>query len=341
MTPGLLPSTRLRELALLAVVALASLGGGAACARHERGAGAIDASPGPVRKAEIVILSTMLADSGIGEWGFAALVEVEGKRILFDTGFEPDTVLKNARALSLDLSDVEIVILSHNHDDHTGGLISLREELAKKNPKALSTAHVGKGIFAHRRGAQGDQETNPMIATKGRYEAAGGAFVEHDAPVELAPGVWLTGPVPRPHPERNWSGKGKILTDGGLVEDTIPEDQSLVLDTDKGLVVISGCGHAGIINTLEFARAKIRSARVYAAIGGFHLFPASDATLDWTAGELRRIELMNFVGAHCTGIEAVYQLRAKVGLARETCVVGAVGATFNLMQGINPGVLAK
>jgi 7,8-dihydropterin-6-yl-methyl-4-(beta-D-ribofuranosyl)aminobenzene 5'-phosphate synthase len=336
-----LMSTPLRGLALLVLVTLASLRCSAAPAPRAGDAGARGASAAPVRKAGIVILSTMLADAGIGELGFSALVEVEGTRILFDTGYYPDTVLKNARALSLDLSDVETVILSHNHDDHTGGLLSLREELSKKNPKALSRAHVGKGIFARRRGEKGDQETNPMIPIKGRYEASGGAFVEHEAPVELAPGVWLTGPVPRRHPERNWSGKGKIVTDGGLVEDTIPEDQSLVLDTDKGLVVISGCGHAGIINTLEFARARIRSTRVYAAIGGFHLFAATDATLDWTAGELRRMELASFVGAHCTGIEAVYQLRAKVGLARETCVVGAVGATFDLKRGIDPGVLAK
>jgi 7,8-dihydropterin-6-yl-methyl-4-(beta-D-ribofuranosyl)aminobenzene 5'-phosphate synthase len=233
------------------------------------------------------------------------------------------------------------VILSHNHDDHTGGLMRLREELALQHPKALSKAHVGKGIFAQRRDERGDREVNTMIVTKARYEATGGVFIEHDAPVELSPGVWLTGPVPRTHPERNWSGKGKIVTDRGLVDDDIPEDQSLVIDTDRGLVVLSGCGHAGIINTLDFARAKIRGARVYAAIGGFHLFPADDATLDWTARELGRMDLASLVGAHCTGIEAVYRLRARLGLARETCVVGAVGASFDLARGIDPGALAR
>jgi 7,8-dihydropterin-6-yl-methyl-4-(beta-D-ribofuranosyl)aminobenzene 5'-phosphate synthase len=337
-------SARARKLvlALLVLVALAALGLFSACTSRNDDGGAPGASSALARKAEIVILSTMLADKGIGEWGFSALVEVDGKRILFDTGYEPDTVLKNARALSIDLSDVEAVILSHNHDDHTGGLMKLREELVQKNPKALSKAHVGKGIFANRRGGGGGPlEVNPMVAMKARYEATGGAFVEHDAPVELAPGVWLTGPVPRKHPERNWSGNGKIVTDGGLVEDNLPEDQSLVIDTDKGLVVLSGCGHAGIINTLEFARAKIRRTRVHAAIGGFHLFSANDATLDWTASKLRQMALENFVGAHCTGIEAVYRLRSKIGLARDTCVVGSVGASFDLKSGIAPGELAK
>src|SRR5262245_62066468 len=202
---------------LLGLVVLVTPGCAAERALRGDDGGAKGAASTRVHKAEIVILSTMLADTGIGEWGFSALVEIDGSRILFDTGYEPDTVLRNARALSIDLSGVEAVILSHHHDDHTGGLVHLREELAQKNPKALSRAHTGKGIFASRRNDKsGDRESNPMIATKARYEALGGAFIEHDAPVELAPGVWLTGPVPRRYPERNWSGRGKIVTDRGL-----------------------------------------------------------------------------------------------------------------------------
>ena len=100
-----------------------------------------------IQHLKITVLSTMLSDEGIGEWGFAALVEADGHRILVDTGAKPDTVLLNARQLNLDLSDVREVILTHNHDDHTGGLLALRRELMKKNPAALSIAHVGKGIF--------------------------------------------------------------------------------------------------------------------------------------------------------------------------------------------------
>ncbi len=91
-----------------------------------------------------------------------------------------------------------------------------------------------------------------------------------DRPTELFPGAWLTGPVPRIHPERNWSFKRMIKqADGRLVEDNVPEDMSLVLDTDKGLVVLAGCGHAGIVNTLEYARRQVRETPVYAALGGF------------------------------------------------------------------------
>ena len=80
----------------------------------------------------------MLADQGLGEWGYSALVEVDGRKFLFDTGSNPDVVLKNAKTLGIDLSDVEDVVISHNHNDHTGGLIALRRELIKKNPRAMS-----------------------------------------------------------------------------------------------------------------------------------------------------------------------------------------------------------
>ncbi len=103
-----------------------------------------------VRSVRVTVLSPMLADAGIGEWGFSALVEADGRRILFDTGARPDTVLKNAWEMGVDLANVTELILSHSHADHTGGFIALRRELAKSNPAALSRTHVGKGIFLSR-----------------------------------------------------------------------------------------------------------------------------------------------------------------------------------------------
>jgi 7,8-dihydropterin-6-yl-methyl-4-(beta-D-ribofuranosyl)aminobenzene 5'-phosphate synthase len=124
-----------------------------------------------VRALKVTILSTMLADQGIGEWGFSALVEADGHRILVDTGNRPETVLQNANELGIDLSTVSEVVLTHNHDDHVGGLLTLRRELMKKNPSALSRVHVARGIFYSRPSAKG--ESNTMIAIKGEYEATG------------------------------------------------------------------------------------------------------------------------------------------------------------------------
>ncbi len=302
-------------------------------------AGSSKATRVQVHTLKVTILSTMLADRGIGEWGFSALVEADGHRVLVDTGNRPQTVLQNAQELGVDLSSVTEVVLTHNHDDHVGGLLTLRRELMKKNPSALSRVHVAKGIFYSRPGD--NAEDNVMIAIKQEYEKTGGQFIEHDHADEIFPGGWLTGPVPRVYPERNWSVTGKVQTPAGLVEDNIPEDQSLVINTAQGLILISGCGHAGIINTLTMAHGEFPNSRVYAVLGGFHLFPATDAQVDWTADKLKEFGTSYLVGAHCTGIDSVYRIRQRLGLPRSSAVVGAVGATFVLGEGIHPGALAQ
>ena len=132
-----------------------------------------------------------------------------------------------------------------------------------------------------------------------------------------------------------------MQTPAGLVEDTIPEDQSLLINTAKGLVLISGCGHAGVINTITLAEKEFPGEPVYALVGGFHLFNASDQQLDWTADKLKGFGVSYLVGAHCTGIEAVYHIRQRLNLPCQSAVVGAVGATFVLGEGIHPGRIAR
>jgi 7,8-dihydropterin-6-yl-methyl-4-(beta-D-ribofuranosyl)aminobenzene 5'-phosphate synthase len=298
---------------------------------------------GRVHALKITVLSTMLADGldQFGEWGFGALVEADGHRILFDTGNHTDVVLKNARALGVDLTDVPDVVLSHNHSDHVGGLLTLRHSVMAASPGALARVHVGEGIFYPRTTFNRGIEDNPALLLRPEFEKTGGVFIVHDKPAQLYPGIWLTGPVPRKYPERNWSGEGRVKGPLGWVEDNIPEDQALVFDTDQGLVVLVGCAHAGIINTLEYARSIVRPARIHAIIGGVHLFAASDETLAWTAGKLGGFGVDNFLGAHCTGIEPVFRFRAALGLDRAHAVVAAVGSSYDLATGIDPGNIAR
>jgi 7,8-dihydropterin-6-yl-methyl-4-(beta-D-ribofuranosyl)aminobenzene 5'-phosphate synthase len=300
----------------------------------------------PVSAARVTILSTMLAESMkektlIGEWGFSAVVEANGRRLLFDTGAAPETVLRNAEALGIDLSSITDLVLSHSHWDHTGGLVTLRRELSKKNPAALSRAHVGRGFFWPRTKADG-APYSPVADIRAAYEASGGTFIEHDSPAEILPGVWLTGPVPRIHPERNYPPGILVKTPRGTISDEVQDEHSLVIDSTDGLIIVTGCGHAGVINTLEAARKTVRrDARVSTVFGGLHLFAADDATLDWTGSQLKRFGVAHLVGAHCTGIEAVYRLRQSAGLDRKNCVVGAVGASYDMGRGIAPGRLAQ
>ena len=302
----------------------------------------------PAKAVKVTVLSTMLvgnAAAGTGEWGFAAVLEVDGRRLLVDTGARAETVLKNVAELNVDLSTITDLVITHNHADHTGGLLTLRREVSKKNPAALSRVHVPKGIFYPRPGP-GGREGNGLLPLKAQYEATGGTFIEHAGPTPIMPGVTLLGPVPRVYPERNWSSPrggegGRVQSPEGLVEDNVPEDTSVVIDTADGLIVLSGCGHSGVINAMEYARKSVRAAPVYAAIGGFHLFAASDETLAWTAGKLKEFGVRHLMGAHCTGIEAVYRLRELAGLTRQTAVVGAVGATYTHGKGIDPTVLAR
>jgi 7,8-dihydropterin-6-yl-methyl-4-(beta-D-ribofuranosyl)aminobenzene 5'-phosphate synthase len=335
--------SHLRWIYIAAILIVLSIVIGVQPASQAQGSSAANFqnTPAQIHVLKVTLLSTMLVGSttGLGEWGFSALIEADGHRVLLDTGARPDTVLQNAHDLKIDLSDVREVILTHNHGDHVGGLMTLRKEMMKKNPSALSVTHIARGIFYSRPSSEG--EDNRMIALKKEYEATGGRFIEHDAVAEIFPGAWLTGPVPRKYPERNWSVSGKVQTPAGLVEDTIPEDQSLVLNTPEGLVVVTGCGHAGIINILTFARQEFPNQSVEAVIGGLHLFPATDEQLDWTADKMKDFKVANLMGAHCTGIEAVYRIRQRLGLPRASAVVGSVGSTFVLGEGIHPGPLAK
>jgi 7,8-dihydropterin-6-yl-methyl-4-(beta-D-ribofuranosyl)aminobenzene 5'-phosphate synthase len=248
-------------------------------------------------------------------------------------------VIRNLHDLHVDLSNEQEVILTHYHWDHVSGLLTLRRELMKDNPKALSIVHVTDGIFDSRPSETG--ERNQMIAIRREYEAPGGRFIVHSSGAELLPGVWLTGTVPRVYPEHNWSGLGKVLTASGLVEDDIPEGSSVVVDTSKGLVVMTGCEHAGIVNIVTFAEKHFADRFIYGIVGGLHLFAATDEVVDWTAPKLRVFHVANLLAAHCTEIEATFRLRQDLGLSRKTAVVASVGLSFSLAEGIEAGPLAK
>ena len=292
----------------------------------------------------VTILSSNLADGAtVGEWGFSAFVEVDGRCVLFDAGRHPDTVLRNAEALGVDLSCVTDVVLSHFHFDHTTGLVPLLEDLRAKSPEAMRRIHVAKGFFLSRRvpSATGDEERNEMIAMRETLQAAGAEFIDHAEPTEISPAIWVTGPVERRHPEQNYPQQVRVNIVGEWVEDYVPDSQGLTIVTENGPIVLLGCGHSGAVNLLEQVRRSIQDQSIHALMGGMHLFAADDQTLGWTTDRLREIGLLHLMAGHCTGIEPLMRLRTGLNLSRETAVVGAVGSRFVYGEGIDPTAIAQ
>ena len=288
----------------------------------------------------ITILSTMLADRrGVGEWGFSALVDARDRRILFDAGGRPDVVLRNAQELGCDLAAVEDVVLSHGHWDHTGGLVPLRRALMGVRAAAVSRAHVAPGFFTPR--TRGGKPFSFGRESRLEYEKLGGRFVEHEGLSQPWPGVWITGPIPRRHPECSLPRDIVAEWPDGPRPDEVLEDCALLVEDGDGIAVLTGCGHAGVVNTLEAARSAVGAAPIRAVVGGLHLFDADDARVDWTGAQLRAFGVEHVLGTHCTGIEPVFRLRASAGLDRRTCAVGAVGASYGSGVGIDPGTLAR
>ena len=302
------------------------------------------ANPRTAKTVTVTILSSNLASGGtVGEWGFSALVEVDVRCILFDAGNYPDTVLRNAKALDVDLSCVTDVVLSHFHADHTTGLLPLLEDLRGKNSDAMRRIHVAEGFFLPRRipSGSGYREMNRMIAMRKDLEAAGVEFIEYSGPAEISPAVWVTGPVERNHPEMNYPRTVQVEIDGDWVEDYVPDSQGLTIVTSEGPIVLLGCGHSGSVNLLEQVQRTIQDHSILALMGGMHLYSASDETLLWTSDRLRKIGIQNLMAGHCTGIEPLMRLRTGLDLSRRTAVVGAVGSRFVYGEGIHPTSIAQ
>ena len=282
---------------------------------------------------EITILATNIANfGGIGEWSFSALLESEEESILFDTGFDENTVFHNANLLQKDLSRVEKVILSHFHGDHTGGLIKLRQTYMNTNPKAFRNVYVAEGFFDQRFDENGELRGfiggfNKVSDFKKQAEDIGIEFIIINDSYEIAHNLILSGPVERIF-ERVVVSPGFYLKENGvLVEDLLRDDQSLGIKTDKGWYMMSGCGHAGMMNTAHKFH-KIENRDVYGAIGGFHLFRSSDEVINNTARSLKEFGLKQLVGGHCTGIHAARTIADIASITKDNLSHGAIGTVI-------------
>jgi len=246
------------------------------------------------------------------EHGFSALVRMtrEGrtKTLLFDFGFSEHGAAYNADALDVDLREVEALVLSHGHSDHTGGLKRLVARIGKKRIDIV----LHPGAFKQDRyiTRRGEKDRFPRFSREA-LEALGLNVVATREPKPLLDGDALfLGEIPRTTPFEKGMPHAFFLDRGKETWDPIEEDSSIAMNLrGKGLVVLSGCAHSGIINTVRRAMAVTGIGKVHAVMGGFHLSgPAFEPVIGPTAEELRKIGPDFVIPCHCTGRRAIMQL---------------------------------
>lgn len=253
----------------------------------------------------------------LGEHGFAALVEPEGGApLLFDTG-QGLTLLHNAARMKKDLSATGKVVISHGHYDHSGGLMPLLQEFGSREVYAHS------GIFSQRHRLKDTGECYPIgiPCDRAAYEAAGAVFNLSADFREISPGIMLTGEVPRVTGFEK-GDQGLFCDCTGQELDSTPDDQSLVIETGRGLVILLGCCHAGLVNTLEHVAYQCGRRDVYAVIGGSHLGFCGQEQLERTIGAIRGAGISKLAFSHCTGFAASARLSREFPKGFQSAMVG-------------------
>lgn len=272
--------------------------------------GAVISRAAPLKEGEI-------RASIIAEHGFSALIKTitgnETHTLLFDFGFSEDGAAQNAKTLGVNMSEVEAAALSHGHSDHTGGISKLAAITGRKDipfvvhPSAFKSPRYIK--YSETLKINFPKLTHQMI------ENAGFSVIESDEPYYILDDtVLFLGEIPRRtdfekgFPVAHWQKDGKELWDA------IEDDTSVVMNlNDKGLVIVSGCAHAGIINTIKHAIDVTGINKIHVVMGGFHLSgPLFEGIIDRTSEELKKINPDYIIPMHCTGRKAIMAIEKQM-----------------------------
>jgi 7,8-dihydropterin-6-yl-methyl-4-(beta-D-ribofuranosyl)aminobenzene 5'-phosphate synthase len=262
----------------------------------------------------------------LGDHGFSALVEIPGSTILFDTG-QGFGLIPNAMRLGKELRDVSTVVLSHGHADHVGGLPAF---LAVKGPCPV-IAHPEVLSERFRLIPAGDGEEKPrsngMPWTQSHLTTHGARFDWRRDFAQIAQNVFITGEVPRKTLFEQGAPKLVVRRDGRFVPDPFLDDFSLVLKTSRGLVVVLGCAHAGVVNIVRHAVEKTGEKRVYAVLGGTHLGLSPEAQLEPSIEALKQLNIEILAVSHCTGQAPMARLAYEFG---DRFAFGSVGFVLEI-----------
>ncbi|SHI12385.1 MBL fold metallo-hydrolase [Desulfosporosinus lacus] len=275
-----------------------------------------------MRKLQVTILVENTVGVSVGilaEWGLSMLLDFGDEKILFDAG-EQGNLINNAQILGYDLRHIERIILSHGHYDHTGGLFKLLQY------RGAIPVYAHPDLFAGHFGKGGEGQANRYIGVPHclkLLESAGAEFHWHRKPFELRPGLWLSGEIPRETPFEHIEDQLIEIKGENAVHDRIKDDLSLFYVTDRGLIILLGCAHSGLVNIVEHAKRVTNENKVRAIIGGTHLGRASLDQQLKTIDYLRGLDLECLAPNHCTGLGVLSKLVTEFPSAFKWAMAGS------------------
>ena len=271
-------------------------------------------------KATVLSENSVFSNLGaIAEHGWAVFLETEHGNFLFDTG-QGKALLNNAKVFRKDLSSIKGIILSHHHIDHTGGLLDAVKAVATKP----IDVYAHPGLFNEGYLARSGCKYIGVPFCRAALESAGANFTFNTEFREISPNLYITGEVPRITDYEFGDSDILLKTSDGFVKDEVLDDQSIIIKTEKGLLVILGCAHAGIINILTYARQKTGEHRIHMVIGGTHLWSVSKDQKEKSLEALTSMGIDRLGVSHCTGFEMSMRLSQLFGEKFFNCNVGTV-----------------
>ncbi|HOV89372.1 MAG TPA: MBL fold metallo-hydrolase [Syntrophorhabdaceae bacterium] len=263
--------------------------------------------------------------AGIGEHGFSVYIETDIGNYLFDTG-SGIGILHNADVFQKDLKKIKKIMLSHGHYDHTGGLsqtLSRTGEIEVYcHPDVFHEKYaISKEEFKKEKRFIGIPHRQTYLESKGAVFKFSKEFQE------IEKGMFLTGEIPRLYDYEQGDPRLSLRTEEGFIKDPLWDDQALVFSTKKGIVVLLGCAHAGIINTLDFIGKKLGVDRFYAVVGGTHLGLVGENQFKRSIEALKGFNMEKMGLSHCTGIEASFMIKREFG---ERSFYASVGTSLEI-----------
>ena len=245
----------------------------------------------------------------LAEHGLSVLIETDEANVLLDTGLSV-SVANNVEALGVDLKKVDKIVISHGHHDHTGGLRDVLRKMRKK-VEIIGHPDIMASKYAKREGFPAGYIGIPF--DRRELESLGAVFVLTPEPVRISENITTSGVVPMNTEYETIDPFLKEMKGDELVPDELLDDRSLFIKTDKGLVVILGCAHRGIINTLHHARELTGEERIEMVIGGCHLMNSSEERVWMTIAALKEMGVHKIGVSHCTSLPAAAMMAHEFG----------------------------